>query len=227
MTPDAEILGVRFTKGAIRSRAALTYAEAQARIDDASQTDEISNGAAGGGADGRRGGGGSTSLVAGGGGGARAEGPAAQSESTAGSSQGAAVPIPRPPCYLPTPTHSSGLRRLNSLAKKLRAGRVARGALQLASPEVKFELGDDEAHDPIDVGVYQVWLLGGLGALCWVGLREGQRAAALPASPLSPPLTCSSRLCPCPHNHRPKPSRLEPSPLSLLPLAAARDQPDG
>lgn len=53
-------------------------------------------------------------------------------------------------------TPKKGLRRLNALAKKLRARRVAAGALQLASPEVKFELGDDEAHDPIDVGVYQV-----------------------------------------------------------------------
>jgi exoribonuclease R len=44
MTADAEILAVRFTKAVIRSRAALTYAEAQARIDDAAQTDEISNG---------------------------------------------------------------------------------------------------------------------------------------------------------------------------------------
>jgi exosome complex exonuclease DIS3/RRP44 len=50
----------------------------------------------------------------------------------------------------------SGLRHLLSLAKKLRAGRVARGALQLASPEVKFDLADDDTHDPIDVGVYQV-----------------------------------------------------------------------
>jgi hypothetical protein len=64
---------------------------------------------------------------------------------------------PNCPCpWQPPSSPPPGLRRLNSLAKKLRAGRVARGALQLASPEVKFELGDDEAHDPIDVGVYQV-----------------------------------------------------------------------
>ncbi|KIY91276.1 putative Exosome complex exonuclease RRP44 [Monoraphidium neglectum] len=92
MSRDAEILSTRFTKGVIRSRAALTYAEAQARIDDPSQTDEV----------------------------------------------------------------TTGLRHLLSLAKKLRAGRVARGALQLASPEVKFDLADDDTHDPIDVGVYQV-----------------------------------------------------------------------
>lgn len=68
--------------------------------------------------------------------------------------------LPPPPPHTaanrpPTPP-PPGLRALNSLAKKLRARRVAAGALQLASPEVKFELGDDEAHDPIDVGVYQV-----------------------------------------------------------------------
>ena len=60
-----------------------------------------------------------------------------------------------PPPPRPRPRPRKGLRALNSLAKKLRARRVAAGALQLASPEVKFELGDDEAHDPIDVGVYQ------------------------------------------------------------------------
>jgi hypothetical protein len=44
MSRDAEILSTRFTKGVIRSRAALTYAEAQARIDDPSQTDEVTTG---------------------------------------------------------------------------------------------------------------------------------------------------------------------------------------
>ncbi len=37
----------------------------------------------------------------------------------------------------------------------LRAKRAERGALQLASPEVKFEI-DTETHDPLDVGMYQV-----------------------------------------------------------------------
>ena len=37
----------------------------------------------------------------------------------------------------------------------LRAQRAERGALQLASPEVKFEI-DTETHDPLDVGMYQV-----------------------------------------------------------------------
>jgi exosome complex exonuclease DIS3/RRP44 len=36
------VLATRFTKSAIRSRAALTYAEAQSRIDDERLTDEIS-----------------------------------------------------------------------------------------------------------------------------------------------------------------------------------------
>ena len=44
-----------------------------------------------------------------------------------------------------------GLRELNRLAKVLRSRRAARGALQLASPEVKFKL-DSETLDPLDVG---------------------------------------------------------------------------
>ncbi|KAL7747161.1 exosome catalytic subunit dis3 [Sorochytrium milnesiophthora] len=43
-----------------------------------------------------------------------------------------------------------GIRKLNDLAKKLRAQRVARGALTLASPEVRFRLEGD-AQDPVDV----------------------------------------------------------------------------
>eukprot|EP00879_Flechtneria_rotunda_P021039 GHRR01022163.1.p1 GENE.GHRR01022163.1~~GHRR01022163.1.p1 ORF type:complete len:742 (+),score=218.81 GHRR01022163.1:116-2341(+) len=91
MTPEAEVVSVRFTKSVIASRAALTYAEAQTRIDDERLTDEI----------------------------------------------------------------TVGLRHMNLLAKKLRAKRTAAGALQLASPEVKFEI-DTETHNPLDVGMYQV-----------------------------------------------------------------------
>ena len=47
------------------------------------------------------------------------------------------------------------LRRMNAIAKVLRRQRAERGALQLASPEVKFEI-DTETHDPLDVGMYQV-----------------------------------------------------------------------
>lgn len=74
-----------------RSRAALTYAEAQSRIDDERLQDEI----------------------------------------------------------------SVNLRRMNAIARVLRRQRTERGALQLASPEVKFEI-DTETHDPLDVGMYQV-----------------------------------------------------------------------
>ncbi|KAI3428619.1 hypothetical protein D9Q98_007442 [Chlorella vulgaris] len=91
VTPDAEILSSRFTKSVIRSRAALTYAEAQSRIDDPRLTDDI----------------------------------------------------------------STNLRSLNALARVLRRKRTQRGALSLASPEVKFEI-DTETHDPLDVGMYQV-----------------------------------------------------------------------
>jgi len=44
MTPTAEIVSVEFTKSVIRSRHAFSYAEAQARIDDASHTDNITQG---------------------------------------------------------------------------------------------------------------------------------------------------------------------------------------
>jgi exosome complex exonuclease DIS3/RRP44 len=43
------------------------------------------------------------------------------------------------------------IRLLNSLALKLRAGRMAAGALNLASPEVKIHLDSAESSDPIDV----------------------------------------------------------------------------
>jgi len=87
----AEIVNSQFTKSVIRSRAALTYQEAQTRIDDFRLHDEI----------------------------------------------------------------SKNLRQMNRLAKILRQKRTDRGALSLASPEVKFEI-DTETHDPLDVGMYQV-----------------------------------------------------------------------
>jgi exosome complex exonuclease DIS3/RRP44 len=40
---------------------------------------------------------------------------------------------------------------LNSLALKLKAKRMAAGALNLASPEVKIHLDSAESSDPIDV----------------------------------------------------------------------------
>jgi exosome complex exonuclease DIS3/RRP44 len=46
-------------------------------------------------------------------------------------------------------------RRMNALAKILRRRRTERGALTLASAEVKFKI-DTETHDPMDVGMYQV-----------------------------------------------------------------------
>jgi exosome complex exonuclease DIS3/RRP44 len=46
-------------------------------------------------------------------------------------------------------THS--IRLLNSLAIKLKTGRMAAGALNLASPEVKIHLQSAESSDPIDV----------------------------------------------------------------------------
>ncbi|WPT12794.1 Exosome complex exonuclease RRP44-like protein A [Picochlorum sp. SENEW3] len=91
MTENAEILSTSFTKSVIKSRAALTYAEAQARIDDDRMQDEI----------------------------------------------------------------TKNLRIMNKIAKILRKKRMDRGALELASPEVKFEI-DTETQDPLDVGMYQL-----------------------------------------------------------------------
>ena len=101
----------RFTKSVIKSRAALTYAEAQTRIDDARLTDDV----------------------------------------------------------------SAGLRELNRIARILRRRRAERGALSLASPEVRFEI-DTETHDPTDVGMYQVRLL--FGSSCGVyNCRSALRTA--------------------------------------------------
>lgn len=44
LTPDAKIVNTEFTKSIIRSREAFEYSEAQARIDDASLTDELTLG---------------------------------------------------------------------------------------------------------------------------------------------------------------------------------------
>ncbi len=86
MTPESVITSTRFTKSIIRSRAALTYAEAQMRIDDSNLNDVV----------------------------------------------------------------TCSLRRLNQLAKILKRRRIDKGALTLASPEVRFEV-DSETHDPIDL----------------------------------------------------------------------------
>ena len=86
-----EILATKFVKSIIHSKAALSYVEAQARMDDSRITDTV----------------------------------------------------------------TVGLRGLNHIAKLLRKKRMEKGALVLASPEVKFQL-DTETHDPTDVGVYVI-----------------------------------------------------------------------
>lgn len=91
VTKEADIVSTFFTKSLIKSRAALTYAEAQSKIDDDKLQDEI----------------------------------------------------------------SCNLRAMNALAKLFRRKRMDRGALELASPEIKFEI-DTETHDPLDVGMYQL-----------------------------------------------------------------------
>ncbi|KAI4327860.1 hypothetical protein L6164_020272 [Bauhinia variegata] len=91
MTPEAEIISTRYTKSVIKSSAALSYIEAQARMDDSRLMDSL----------------------------------------------------------------TTDLRNMNSLAKKMRLRRIERGALTLASAEVKFQI-DTETHDPLDVGMYQI-----------------------------------------------------------------------
>ncbi|CAE7125980.1 unnamed protein product [Rhizoctonia solani] len=87
LSPDADIVNVRFTKSVIASKAAFTYEEAQIRKDDPTLNDEL----------------------------------------------------------------TQSIRLLNSLALKLKAKRMAAGALNLASPEVKIHLDSSESSDPIDV----------------------------------------------------------------------------
>jgi len=50
---------------------------------------------------------------------------------------------------------TENVRTLNKIAKRLKAERVKNGALNLASPEVKFHL-DTETNNPLDVGVYEL-----------------------------------------------------------------------
>lgn len=46
---------------------------------------------------------------------------------------------------------TKSIRLLNSLAIKLKEGRMKAGALNLASPEVKIHLESAESSDPVDV----------------------------------------------------------------------------
>ncbi|XP_039134558.1 exosome complex exonuclease RRP44 homolog A [Dioscorea cayenensis subsp. rotundata] len=91
MTPNADIISTRYTKSVIKSCAALSYVEAQARMDDSRLMDSL----------------------------------------------------------------TTDLRNLNCLAKIMRQRRIERGALTLASAEVKFQI-DTETHDPLDIGMYQI-----------------------------------------------------------------------
>ncbi|KAJ9518542.1 hypothetical protein QJQ45_018546, partial [Haematococcus lacustris] len=113
MSPDASILSTAFTKALIRSRAALTYADAQDIIDfPTKQLEALSDNVKG----------------------IMADPPLAQQL-------------------------TDSLRAMNSLAKPvvqlLRRRRSERGALQLASPEVKFKI-DSATQEATDVGMYQV-----------------------------------------------------------------------
>ncbi|KAL6756016.1 hypothetical protein V8C86DRAFT_129914 [Haematococcus lacustris] len=109
MSPDASILSTAFTKALIRSRAALTYADAQDIIDfPTKQLEALSDNVKG----------------------IMADPPLAQQL-------------------------TDSLRAMNGLAKLLRRRRSERGALQLASPEVKFKI-DSATQEATDVGMYQV-----------------------------------------------------------------------
>ncbi|KAJ8771123.1 hypothetical protein K2173_023448 [Erythroxylum novogranatense] len=91
MSSEAEIISTKFTKSIIKSCAALSYVEAQARMDDSRLVDPL----------------------------------------------------------------TKDLRNMNALAKIMRQRRIERGALTLASAEVKFQI-DTETHDPLDIGMYQI-----------------------------------------------------------------------
>ncbi|KAL9672529.1 hypothetical protein QQ045_028780 [Rhodiola kirilowii] len=91
LTPEAEIISTHYTKSVIKSCAALSYVEAQARMDDSRFVDPL----------------------------------------------------------------TTDLRNMNKLAKIMRQRRIERGALTLASAEVKFQI-DSETHDPLDIGMYQI-----------------------------------------------------------------------
>ncbi|KAL6523030.1 Exosome complex exonuclease RRP44 A [Orobanche minor] len=103
MTPEAEIMCTRYTKAIIKSCAALSYVEAQARMDDSRLMDPLTR----------------------------------------------------------------DLRNLNALAKIMRQKRIERGALTLASAEVKFQI-DTETHDPLDIGKT-------LQLLCMYQIREANQ----------------------------------------------------
>ncbi|XP_023023832.2 exosome complex exonuclease RRP44-like protein Dis3 [Leptinotarsa decemlineata] len=92
MDMKANILNTRFHKSIIRSKAAMTYEEAQIIIDDKSKTDSI----------------------------------------------------------------AESLRYLNMLAKILKKRRLEKGALVLASPEVKIQM-DSETMEPLDVEVKKLF----------------------------------------------------------------------
>ncbi|KAI7738384.1 hypothetical protein M8C21_008447, partial [Ambrosia artemisiifolia] len=91
MTPEAHVISTRYTKSVIKSCAALSYVEAQARMDDSRLMDPV----------------------------------------------------------------TADLRNMNALAKIMRQRRIERGAITLASAEVKFQV-DTETHDPLDIGMYQI-----------------------------------------------------------------------
>jgi exosome complex exonuclease DIS3/RRP44 len=56
-----------------------------------------------------------------------------------------------PPHSKQTDNITKSIRLLNNLALKLKAKRMAAGALNLASPEVKIHMDSAESSDPIDV----------------------------------------------------------------------------
>ena len=91
ITPTADVLSSTFTKSVIRSREAFSYEQAQLRIDDKTQQDDL----------------------------------------------------------------TKGMRTLLMLSKKLKSKRMAVGALNLASPEVRVE-AESETSDPIDVKTKQL-----------------------------------------------------------------------
>uniref|UniRef100_A0A2N9F0S8 Uncharacterized protein n=1 Tax=Fagus sylvatica TaxID=28930 RepID=A0A2N9F0S8_FAGSY len=117
MTSEADIISTRYTKSVIKSCAALSYIEAQARMDD------------------------SMKFI----------GLLPYPKACGGKIQNISSAL----FFRLMDPLTTDLRNMNALAKKLRSRRIERGALTLASAEVKFQI-DTETHDPLDIGMYQI-----------------------------------------------------------------------
>ncbi|KAG6912562.1 hypothetical protein DXG01_013801, partial [Tephrocybe rancida] len=87
-----------------------------------------------------------------------------------------------------------GIRLLNTLAQKLKAGRMAAGALNLASPEVKIHLDSSESSKPIDVEQKEMRETNSLVACVAAKIQETIPQAAVLRRHMPPPRTNFEKL---------------------------------